>query len=433
MAYSAYITTIKELRPHGNADRLNIATIFGEDVIVDKSYYIGQRVIYFPADGQLSEQYAKDNNLVRRKDENGNNVGGYLDSQKRNVKAIKLRGEKSEGMVMPIETLAAYGDIESLQDGDAITKIGETEICRKYIPLGSNHGKRRSGSNAHKEKKILETMFPFFAEHIDTEQLAFNEGAFRREDTIYLTRKLHGTSARTANTVAVTKRRTLLDRILRREGKEVRKYTTVSGSRRRIIGTGNSYYGSDDFREKWDQYFAAKLPRGVEIFYEIVGWANENTPIMPPCQNKKVNDPEFTKQYGDRTVFTYGCPEGENQAYVYRMTYTNDDGDVFEFPTEMMFGWCEMHDVPHVPLLEKFLFTTWEDLRARVNKYLDVPEPLADDTHVVEGVVVRIDNRMKFTAFKDKSMTFKILEGVIKESSDAPDMEEMEEATEVSE
>ena len=33
--YCAYITTIKELRKHNNADRLQCATIFGNNVIVD--------------------------------------------------------------------------------------------------------------------------------------------------------------------------------------------------------------------------------------------------------------------------------------------------------------------------------------------------------------------------------------------------------------
>jgi hypothetical protein len=100
--YCAYITTIKELRKHSNADRLQCATIFGNNVIVDLSYKEGQRVIYFPVDGQLGKEFAEENKLVRVKDENGNNIGGYLDPDKRNITALKLRGEKSDGLVLPI-------------------------------------------------------------------------------------------------------------------------------------------------------------------------------------------------------------------------------------------------------------------------------------------------------------------------------------------
>ena len=132
--YCAYITTIKELRKHNNADRLQCATIFGNNVIVDLSYKEGQRVIYFPVDGQLGVEFATENNLVRVKDENGKNVGGYLDPDKRNITASKLRGEQSDGLVLPIEVLSKYTDIEKLTDGEQITMLNGCEICRKYIP-----------------------------------------------------------------------------------------------------------------------------------------------------------------------------------------------------------------------------------------------------------------------------------------------------------
>ena len=96
----------------------------------------------------------------------------------------------------------------------------------------------------------------------------------------------------------------------------------------------------------------------------------------------------------------------------------------FDEATEEVKRWCDIWGCDYVPLLEKFLYTTWEDLNERCNKYLDIPEPLANGTHVTEGVVVRIDNRGKFTAYKTKSFAFKVLEGIIKESADAPDMEE---------
>ena len=82
-------------------------------------------------------------------------------------------------------------------------------------------------------------------------------------------------------------------------------------------------------------------------------------------------------------------------------------------------------------LLDKFLFTTWEDLNKRCEPYLDVPRiPLSKGRHVTEGVVVRIDNRSTFTAYKTKSFAFKVLEGIIKDTAESPDMEEAEELIE---
>ena len=59
-------------------------------------------------------------------------------------------------------------------------------------------------------------------------------------------------------------------------------------------------------------------------------------------------------------------------------------------------------------------------------KYCDGTDPIGM-SHIREGVVVRITNRPKFTAYKHKNFNFKVLEGIIKDSAVAPDMEEAQE------
>ena len=149
---------------------------------------------------------------------------------------------------------------------------------------------------------------------------------------------------------------------------------------------------------------------------------------MGSVSNKGVKEKEFTKKFGDTTTFSYGCEPGENEMYVYRMTMTTADGTVVEVPWETVEVWCDKLGVKHVPDLEKFIFTTPEDLKERVNKYLDgMPADEIGKTHIAEGVVVRIDNRATFTAYKDKVFEFKVIEGIAKDTSDVPDMEEAEE------
>ena len=254
--YCAYITTIKELRKHSNADRLQCATIFGNNVIVDLTYREGQKVIYFPTDGQLSEEFASDNNLVRKKDENGNNIGGYLDPDKRNITALKLRGEKSDGLVLPIEVLSKYADVNTLKDGEQITILNGHEICKKYIPR-SNH--RQSGStgagNRTRKKKV--PVAPLFSEHADTEQLAYNLSAFKPNDEIEITLKMHGTSQRTGY-LPVFKgyKKSLLDKVLRRDGTPIYDWGYVSGTRRTVLENfDGGYYGSNEFREAHSKFF----------------------------------------------------------------------------------------------------------------------------------------------------------------------------------
>lgn len=429
--YCGYITTIKNIRKHTNADRLQCVEVFGQNVIVDLSYYEGQKIVFFPSDGQLDYAFADDNHLLRKKDENGNNIGGYIDPSKRNITAIKLRGERSEGLILPVEVLSKYTDVSNLKDGDQISVLNGIEICKKYIPKSNRRsGNTTNSKGKHKQKYQKEIVsYPFFDEHKDTNQLDYNLHVFKEGDIIYLTRKLHGTSGRTQNAIEVTKKRPLkiLKTLFNLKDKETKKYQLISGTRRTILKNyDGGYYGNDTFRKKYHDFFADKLPKGMSVFYEIVGWVNESTPIMGRCNNKLVKDKEFEKMYGKETVFTYGCEPGESDMYVYRMTMTNEDGVVVELPTEETKLWCERLGCKFVPILDKFLFTTIEDLNERVNKWLDIPDEI-DSRHVAEGVVARIDNRSTFSAYKRKSFTFKCIEGIIKDTSDAPDMEEAEE------
>lgn len=430
--YCGYITILKQLREHPNADRLMCVEVFGNNVVVGKDYYEGQKVIYFPIDGKLGKEYAEENNLLRIKDADGNNIGGFLDPEKRNIKAIKLRGERSEGLVMPIETLSKYTNIDELKPGDQITVLNGTVICEKYFPrLQSRKSSTNTGKSVKRNKKEKTIEYPLFKEHIDTAQLAYNMHAFKPGDTIYLTMKLHGTSARTQNSQKETKKKP--NAFLKFFGKKteiIKEWDLVTGTRRVVLdnfGNDDGYYGTNAFRKQYHDFFKDKLPKGFEVFYEIVGYIDgTSTPIMSKCSNSLVKDKEFSKRYGKETIFHYGCQEGQSDFYVYRITHTNEDGFVTEIPWEIVKILCEKWGCKTVPELDKFLFTTQEDLMQRVEKWLDIDDPIGK-THVNEGVVVRIDNREKFTAYKHKGWYFKLLEGIIKDTADAPDMEEAQE------
>jgi hypothetical protein len=466
--YNAYITRIKNLHKHPNADRLQIGECFGNAVLVSMEYEDNQLGIYFPSDGQLSVEFAEANNLLRKKDESGNNIGGYMDPEKRNVTAIKLRGEKSDGLFLPLKSLECFGDITTLREGDRIDNFNGHEICCKYVPRRNvRHGHH---SNGNKTRKHKVPVAPLFVEHADTEQLAYNLGAFKPGDEIEITLKMHGTSQRTGHLpVLKGHKRTLIDKIFRREGKPIYDWGYVSGTRRTVLEDfDGGYYGSNEFRETHSKFFEGKLNKGEEIFYEIVGFTHTGAPIMASGDNKKLNDKDFVKQYGATTVFSYGCdPTGkktmygkdemstfavemdvpQSDVYVYRMTMTNEDGFVVEYTPDFMRYRCEQMGVKTVPVFGKAVlsddrlhFTSPDgydhdyligdgDIGSMVIKaaedYCDGPDPVGK-THVREGVVVRIINRPKFCAYKHKNWFFKALEGIVKVEAEAPDIEEAE-------
>ena len=327
------------------------------------------------------------------------------------------------------------------------------------LQLGDCFGNTVCVDLSYTEGKV--NIAPLFAEHAGTEQLAYNLSAFKPGDEIEITLQMHGTSMRTGY-LPVLKgyKRTFFDKILHREGKPIYEYDYVSGTRRTVLEDfEGGFYGSNAFRKQHHDKFIGKLYKGEEIYYEVVGFTNTGAPIVAEGKNEKLGK-DFVKQYGKETIFSYGCSSNgyeirldgataglpQSDIYVYRMTMTNEDGDVVEYSPDFMRYRCEQIGVKCVPVFTKGYITdnyiiskTYENgakeyyheslgeaIKALAEQYYDGPDPIGK-THIREGVVVRIVNRPKFTAFEHKNHDFKQLEGLIKDSVTAPDMEEAQE------
>ena len=195
--HCGYIVKVKELRAHPNADKLYIATFFGNDTCVSIDTQVGDIGVYFPCDLQLSLEFCIANHLCRKLPD-GTADTGYMEVDKRNITAIRLRGERSDGLYLPIKCFDyCYNDDASahLKVGDIINEVNGHPICNKYIPRTNKQNKTNS-PNVSKTRKHKDPIAPLFKEHIDTAQLAYNLNAFKPGDLIEITRKLHGTSAR---------------------------------------------------------------------------------------------------------------------------------------------------------------------------------------------------------------------------------------------
>ena len=484
MAYCGYVTTLKNVRKHPNADRLLLAECFGNTVSVNLDYFEGQKGVYFPTDGQLSVEFCEHNNLVRKKNEAGENIGGYMDPDKRNVKTIKLRGEMSDGLFLPMTCLDFCfedGNADAhLSIGDTIDVVNGHEICKKYIPRRNPSKSHGNGGNKTRKRKV--DIAPLFVEHADTAQLAYNLGAFKPGDEVEITLKMHGTSQRTGHLpifkgysdsfwcrlVNGVKSALIKNYEPYHDGNPIYDWGYVSGTRRVVLDTyDGGFYGSNHFREQHHNAFVGKLWKGETVYYEVVGFMDTGAPIMAECSNDRVNDKAFKKKWGKTTVFSYGCdPNGikageifkletnpannkegrlimapQSDIYVYRMTMTNEDGEVVEYTPDFMRYRCEQMGIKCVPVFEKFTIgdiricsndeletyiISPEDVIKIAEEYYDGPDPVGK-THIREGVVARIVNRPKFTAFKHKNEEFKIIEGIVKDTAEAPDIEEAQE------
>ena len=375
---------------------------------------------------------------------------------------------------MPLESLKYTGKTK-FEVGETIDKIDSHEICRKYIPKGTNKYPTRKLGNKTRKKKV--PIAPLFLEHANTEQLAYNLEVFRPEDIIEITLKMHGTSGRTGYlptlkgfihraplyTTIANKQppknkifRKIYDYILD-QCTPVYDWGYVTGTRRVVLENfDGGFYGDNSFREKHAKFFEGKLHKGETVYYEIVGFMDDGTPIMPSVENSKISDKEFSKQYGKTTIFSYGCsPTGEilkhgrdnesrftiaekvpiSDCYVYRMTMTTEEGNVIEYSPSYVRYRCEQIGAKYVPLLWKGIIpkNTWVDthsagewIKNLAEQYYDGLDPIGK-THIREGVVIRLIERPKFCAYKHKNFNFKILEGIIKNDAIEPDIEEAQE------
>lgn len=460
MGYDVYVTRVKNIRPAENADRLNLCEVFGNTTVVDKTVNENDLYLYFPVDGQISVEYGEANNLFRKKDSAGNSIGGFIDSEKRRITALRLRGNRSDGLVMPLKSLDFFGDTSTLREGDRVSVFNGHEIACKYVVV--RQAAPHDNVNGNRTRKKAMPVAPLFMEHADTEQLAYHLAAFKPGDEVEISLKMHGSSQRTAY-LPVFKgfKRTLWDKICCREGTPIYEWGYVSGTRRVVLEDyKGGFYGSNEFRERHSKKFEGKLHKGETVYYEVVGFTSTGAPIMGNADNRKLNDKEFVKQYGPVTTFSYGCePDGGEEAdyhrencgapylikgpqseiYVYRMTTTNEDGDVVEYTPDFMRYRCEQMDVKCVPVFWKGIIPEYEDViyvdengndkcdegevkmvkpinagewvMKKAEEFYDGADPVGK-THVREGVVVRINNRPKFTAYKHKNHSFKVLSGI---------------------
>ena len=188
------ISRIKAVLPHDNADRLEIAMIKDWSVVVGKGQFqIGNLVVYVPVDSVLTQNFIERHNLK---------IGeNYI---KPRIRAAKIRGVVSYGMVLPTSILPGYGfkqneicEYTDVAEKLCITKYEEPD---QFTPHRSADEKidnlwrylKWKVSNLFSRRKANE----HFRKYTDIENFRHFPTIFAEGEDVVITEKIHGTNAR---------------------------------------------------------------------------------------------------------------------------------------------------------------------------------------------------------------------------------------------
>jgi len=505
--YSATIVRVGELHDIENSDNLKKAMIDGFPVVVNKNdVQEGDYMIYCRNETELNKQFLSVNNMYEigsrelnanhaevqalieegKEDEAKTKVGYFAKTGR--VKMIKLRGCPSMGVLMRLESFINWDpELAGVKLEDYVhydehgnfvpfdfDTVNDKLFLKAYVPKtnaprsGRGHGKKKDKTK--KFDRMIDGEFEF---HYDTNQLQSNAWKLDPKVPVYLSVKLHGTSAIFGN--ILVKKSTLLNRLrdfingfhdarikkcekrMRRIDKlvdrdvttdldrekysmerlelekkatriENRKFTNfdteyynVYSSRtviknRYINKQLNSGFYSVDIWGEYNELLQGKIPENVTVYGEIVGYLTGTDRMI---------------QKG----YDYRCPKGTNKLMIYRVNEKMPDGthreyeidEVMEFADNLVAKYPEIaKNIMKYPLLYHGTLadlypdidTTmhWnenvlEAMKADKEHFgMECNEPLCDNKVPREGVCLRIANDPVKECFKLKCLKFRQLE-----------------------
>ena len=415
--YLCKVVNIAEFKEHPNADRLKIATVDFMDVITGKDNKEGCYV-YFPVESQIHHSILSKLNLYREKELNSDKeITGFFEKNRR-VKAIKLRGIQSFGFLLPIESFAASlewelpKNLNPLKDKYFDT-VNNIIIVNKYEKKISTSLKK--GKQAIKTNRLINNQVYL---HVDTKNLRKEIKNLKPIHDISITYKMHGTSGWCSN-VLVKRKLNLVEKFLKWIGIKIQdtEYDLVYGSRtvvknKQYKTKTDNFYGYDLWGDVVNKYdLKNKVPPGYSLYYEIVG---------------------FTKEGGYiQKGYDYKCKDKEAEIFIYRVTFTNSVGQVYNLNTREARDFVTKIGLTFVPVIytgylyKHHLFASENNLDCdgsnkenwRTNLvehfeelYNNADCYMCNNKVPQEGVVLRIENNEHFVAYKLKSKDFLMLE-----------------------
>ena len=235
-----YVARIDEIKPIPGADNIEQAVIGGWNCIIQKNQYAeGGLVVVATTDAVIPQELS-----------DAMNVTNYLRKGGR-VRTVKLRGVYSECLIIPFKYVPSSRDIDYYPtEGEDM--MGEMGIF-KYEPPAVQV-QLSSG------KKIRYHQNPNFVVYYKFPNIKNVKGIFTEEDTVQITRKLHGTNARYG--IVKKTKLSFWDKVKKffRLADEWIEYEYVYGSHNVEKGSDSQgFYDTDVWRTVAEKYYIKEL------------------------------------------------------------------------------------------------------------------------------------------------------------------------------
>lgn len=408
--------TEKALYPIEGADKIQRVVIQGNDVVCSKEVKVGDKMLYFTSGTRLNEDYCKFNNLLDKSELNNDpTIRGFISYKQFRVKAIKLRGIISNGMLMPLSSLSIWLNPQerygALKVGDEFTDIEvdgtNYSVCEKYfVPVRNSNPGGKAPKKSVKISRLVEDQFYL---HNDTENLRKNIHKLHPGDIIGIHYKKHGSSAVYGN-VLVKKNLKWYEKLLRYIGVNIEdtEYDIVYSSRKVVKNgyfnpnSGEGFYGEDIWGIVAKE-IGHLIPKNFTIYGEILGYTPSGSPIQG--------------------AYDYGCKEGEHKFYVYKISVVNPDGQVIYLTDKQIEEFCEKRGLLYKdtfiyygkainyfsnPITHAGSVKLWREDFIKHLEYIHNEKDCYMCTNKVpeEGIILRIENMYEYEAYKLKSKRF---------------------------
>lgn len=177
----ATVRVVSSLEPIKGADFLELATIDGWRCVVSKkdNLKVGDKVVYFEIDSVLPSN---------------NPLFEFMAPRNYKVKTIKLRGEVSQGLAMPLASFPQVGD----EDTDVTELLGVTKVKPKDMPkqlAGFAKGNFPSFIPKTDEER-LQNVYGKLLDYFDDRKWVATEKLDGSSMTVYLNNDVFGVCSR---------------------------------------------------------------------------------------------------------------------------------------------------------------------------------------------------------------------------------------------